>query len=466
MDNLIQENKNLMREDLKKSFAEVLKVTLGIVKKRGTETYDYIKVQRIDQRTCKWVIEKRSRPNMIGLRFEEQVLQPLIKDLRKCFPWYGTSVGTPETGHFRIDAAYLLRIALNNLLEQFNSCSIESTQLDEFIQRFLDSFEQPTIELKIVAPIVNLTLSGASTVLAEDQWQIRQMTDDELTELYGRRIVLPGSMGDFSVQRCAFITKINTRVTTTNDAGPLPSEPFVELNQMLQRIELAFRTFKSGPIGIQGQWISSTDNNPLIPGTTSRRHLDYIPLGAYELCPDEVHDFLKHYRLLKAVHHPALEMACQRLAIAGVRSDPRDKIIDSAIGMEAILLGGKDQGELRYRFSMNYASLFEKPEERMEKFREARDIYDIRSKLVHGSELSDISIGKRKFSLKDAALHVTETLRSLVKRLLRDSNPNLYFGDDYWKSRILGLSQQSQELRVSNDMVDQCGDPAGFPADK
>ncbi len=66
-----------------------------------------------------------------------------------------------------------------------------------------------------------------------------------------------------------------------------------------------------------------------------------------------------------------------------------DRLIDYAIGLEALLLEGAE-GEYRYRFSLRGAVITTwSGGDRYEAFRELRALYDVRSKLVHGGAVSD-----------------------------------------------------------------------------
>jgi Apea-like HEPN len=92
--------------------------------------------------------------------------------------------------------------------------------------------------------------------------------------------------------------------------------------------------------------------------------------------------------------------------------------------MEALLLAGLGKedrkGELKYRFSLHYSTLFYSPQERYGAFRIAKDLYDLRSAIAHGSSLKDkkYRIGKEKLNLSDAANQATEALRKVIMHFL------------------------------------------------
>ena len=59
--------------------------------------------------------------------------------------------------------------------------------------------------------------------------------------------------------------------------------------------------------------------------------------------------------------------------------------------MESILLAAIDKddrrGELSFRFSMNYSTMFDKPEQKLAAYKVARDLYGLRSVVAHGAAL-------------------------------------------------------------------------------
>jgi hypothetical protein len=133
------------------------------------------------------------------------------------------------------------------------------------------------------------------------------------------------------------------------------------------------------------------------------------------------------------------------LADAQARWRPDDQILDSAIGLEAILLAGQDdgkcRGELRYRFSINYSALSDTPEARHRDFHIARDLYDLRSKIAHG-DLPDgrsWKVGGRKLSLDEAAKIARDSLRRVIGHFLRQPSLPAFRRSHYWERAYFGL---------------------------
>ena len=139
-------------------------------------------------------------------------------------------------------------------------------------------------------------------------------------------------------------------------------------------------------------------------------------------------------------------LACSRLAMAQVRTSPQDRIVDAVVGMEALLLAGHKK-ELRFRFALHYATLFEGPDERLKAFKIAKDLYDFRSGIAHGGSLEgeSVRVGNEWMSLKDAAERASEALRFLVGRFLPDADSAPYKRPEFWEGRVFGLEKAKPE---------------------
>ena len=139
-----------------------------------------------------------------------------------------------------------------------------------------------------------------------------------------------------------------------------------------------------------------------------------------------------------------MEMASRRLSDAEIRTKHIDQILDAVIGLEVILLataGSADyRGEMRYRFSLNYATLFDTSDSRLSAFKCARDIYDLRSRIAHTGSLDPgpIKIGKESYNQKDAATKCCEMLRHVVHKYLPFGKIQPYLKSDYWPARLFG----------------------------
>ena len=113
--------------------------------------------------------------------------------------------------------------------------------------------------------------------------------------------------------------------------------------------------------------------------------------------------------------------------------------------MEAILLAGlaseDRKGELKFRFSLHYSTLFDSPKERYCAFRVAKDLYDLRSTIAHGTTLKNdqCRVGQEKLSLTEPATRATEALRTIVRRFLPQTEVAPYRKPEFWTRSYFGL---------------------------
>lgn len=104
------------------------------------------------------------------------------------------------------------------------------------------------------------------------------------------------------------------------------------------------------------------------------------------------------------VDNPRIELALRRFDSAYGRLDPEDRLIDLWITFEALLIPD-GQHELSYRAGMRIAQLVGgSSSERQESFELARSSYSLRSKVVHGELVKDLSLVAKTRELARQAL--------------------------------------------------------------
>jgi len=88
-----------------------------------------------------------------------------------------------------------------------------------------------------------------------------------------------------------------------------------------------------------------------------------------------------------------LSLPLRRLVDGLSRTRLDDRIVDYAIGLEALLLGDSKQDELSYRFRLRGAMvLAEVGEDRHQSFQDLKDFYNARSTIVHGNSVSRLNL--------------------------------------------------------------------------
>jgi len=214
----------------------------------------------------------------------------------------------------------------------------------------------------------------------------------------------------------------------------------------IEEAERLLMTYKAGRV--IHDWISITFATPSPTGTLSMG-IDGSPRpmpNPYELKQADLDSISERFRLLSSTGLPAMKNACQRLADAERRKNPVDSIVDAVVGLEMLLLSGSDRQGLRFRFALNYASLPEglSGDQRKAAFREASDLYKIRSEVVHAGKSSDepLKFGDEQLHLKEIAERGKGMLRSVIDVFLNLDIPaqpkeRKRWLEDFWESKHL-----------------------------
>lgn len=121
----------------------------------------------------------------------------------------------------------------------------------------------------------------------------------------------------------------------------------------------------------------------------------------------------------------SIRVAAKRLVRSGLRTDDDDRIIDLCIGLEALL--GSGFSETVHRMSMRSAALLSQlwsgSGSSSELYRATRDLYAVRSKIVHGNHKPYdeplLQVGETRVH---ASRFATAALAALLKRVVPDAS--------------------------------------------
>jgi hypothetical protein len=351
-----------------------------------------------------------------------------------------TLVGT-FCGAHRFGGPELLRHSVAALCVPALSTVVTDAQINNVIDDVAVFLRSDSIQFAFSAPLVNFRSTVASPIRLSPTLELRQLTDQEFTALNGGSLYRTHggfSAHPFGMSEWVLAGTIKARKHVGTDELQ-KDQTLAELQRSLNRVVLGLRTFKDGPVGYQGINFTPVRFVPVLMGTVTLSFCqEYVPFGVYSLEYAEIDEALRHIQYLDGSIHSAMEVACARLALCSNRLDPKDRLIDAAIGLEAILLAmisAKDRGELRFRFSLHYALLQPEPE-RPQAFKIAQSIYDLRSQIAHGSTVStEIRIGPDTLSLSSAADRAVTMLRQTVKRFLPGSPALPSAESDFWKAQ-------------------------------
>lgn len=368
-----------------------------------------------------------------------------LRALRQHHPDHCEQVGTWSLGQMSVLGPQCVRSFAAALWVQHHDFAVSDAAIDDLLDELSRLIDDSTMELAFTAPLLNFAgPASVDEIVLAHGLKIVRLSDDEATELFGRP--LPGAHG-FGLQwPVEWAAKGRIRepklLGAARTADPAPTA----LQDVLAGGVLALRTFQSGPVGHGTVWIRSAEYARVMDLHIGRSfHDSYVPPGSYNLARNQIQLLSDHATLMAVALDDSLGAACRRLADAEVRLQARDRILDAVIGMEAILLSTMDSeyhGEVRYRFSMNYAALHTETSERLAAFRLARDLYDLRSKIAHGTGLPErFRMGSESLLPQEAGARACEMLRAMIKRFLPGGRRPQYRDPEFWLGQALGSGE-------------------------
>lgn len=360
-------------------------------------------------------------------------------------PEYNGMVGFRDCmGNWGVKGSHLLDGALRRLWWQHRTFDLGEPEVDAIVQEFSDFIDSPTVRLRYRAPLLNFKMAADELPLP-DGLRIRRLNEEEVSALHGDSLSTLG----FTRPRSSAINEFALEgeldePKLLGDNHPAGRTMGQRAKDVLDKAVLALRTYTEGHVGYDYIHFRPVSFCPI--GFFPQQGCGdlYVPAGTYRLAEADLAPFTAHATLIFGVSEAAMEMACSRLADAENRTRPHDRAVDAVIGMEAILLAGlgKDErrGELSYRFSLRYSTLFGTPEERFRQYRVARDLYTLRSTIAHGNAAGgEHRVGDEKLSLAQAARRATAALRHVVRHFLPQAKAAPYKKPDYWDRALFGL---------------------------
>jgi hypothetical protein len=328
-----------------------------------------------------------------------------------------------------------------------NESKVESI-VDE-VEKFID---RETVRFRFQAQLINFGMTGSTLTLSE-KLKIRRLNEKEVSFFHGGSSTIPKINLSQNHRIKEFIIEGEHEMPIIfgnySDviSDPLESQKIID---MLDRAILCLRTFKGGPVGYDYIHCRPLNFFPFSLPSWGRSDL-YVPFGTYRLSNDETTQLKNYAKHALRSSESSMEMALSRLADAEIRTKPQDKIVDAVIGMEALLLAAVDsKTELKYRFSIHFSTLFNSPQDRYKAFCIAKDLYDLRSSIAHGSNLTKdrtFKIGEEKhLNLVEASKRATESLRMVIQYFLPKIGSDTYKNPKFWERAYFNLENISSNF--------------------
>ncbi|MFN0198709.1 MAG: hypothetical protein ACKVT0_18335 [Planctomycetaceae bacterium] len=438
------EPKALLKEALQKCLpalqteVDKYEIPCQVWTKKGDGRWEGKYVLRPD--LMRYFVDAEEQLHLAGQNFGESFL--------KYHPDYNGMVGSPIFGLFNFgqDITSIFRSAIAHLWNVNGKSKIDDTAIDSLVNEFELFIDKPTFRVIYRSQLLNFKSTGNSIELPQGL-RIRRMTDSEMSGIYGGSNYSPGIKRSSTKGMHEYC--IEGEIDEPKVLGQLNgNEQLTELSvkTLLDKAILSLRTFKGGCVGYDCIHYFTPNFCPLFSLPSHFYRDKYVPMGTYTLDAEEFEMLVEHSLMIFDGLDPSIEMACSRLADSEIRIMPRDQLVDAVIGMESILLAGLGKedrkGELKFRFSLNYSTLFGTPEARHLAFRVAKDLYDLRSAIAHGSVIGDGKnrVGDENLLLTEAANRASESLRYLIRYFLPQKIKKPYKNHSFWERAYFGFA--------------------------
>lgn len=335
---------------------------------------------------------------------------------------------------------------ISTIWHRHDAFVVNDSILGEVVDELVQSIRTRTITFGYIAPIRDFRLSGADKLTFPNGVRIQRLRESEATRLYGG--MFPVFKTSFHPPgQFAFAGEIEQRFAGGDEPLP-PASLRTLVSAGIATAEKVMMSHKAGRV--LHDWISISFAKPSPTGTLNMA-IDAGPRPAkdvYDLTEADVPRIFDRFKSITTAEFPALSTACQRLADSERRTNAVDALMDAVVGLEMLLLGGRDREGLRFRFALNYATLQSdaSPTTRRTRFHTALDIYKVRSQVVHAGVLPDkvFKIADERLAIGDVATMAKEMLRTTIDALFALQVPagagerEVWF-DNFWETGYFGL---------------------------
>lgn len=342
-----------------------------------------------------------------------------------------------QIGH---DKAHILSEALFCLWNRLGTFDCKEASVGVIVDEFGEFVDSPKVRVRFQSQLLNYHMAAPSIRLA-DSLSIRRLSEQEISEFNNQRRNDFHGIHEFIIE--GELDAIKSLSGSLEPADNLPVTARFQLDNVLR----CLRTFKEGYVGTGELYFKFVKFCPLMLGSYGFFNHFILP-GIYQVSSEEIEKLQNHAQHIFKLSEPAMETACARLADAETRIRPQDQILDAVIGMESILLAGLREegrrGELKYRFSMNYSTLFKGAKERWRAYNVAKDLYDLRSTIAHGGEVSNSNnrVGEERLNLHETAKRAKNALRFLIQHFLPQSKSHPYKNPKFWEQAYFNISEK------------------------
>ena len=239
---------------------------------------------------------------------------------------------------------------------------------------------------------------------------IRKITSDEFATISG----IANHSEKIDVDPALF--KIKYVIGKTID-GTRVQEPNVL--KLFEKTLDAFKVFQNGNVQLGGLYFRDSEFWKIKPTHVLRREPRTLPTEEYVLnSGKELNDFIRFHKKFLGINftkgeYMFLGRSIRRFSNA-IEDSPEESIVDFVISLESLYTS--NELELSYKFSLRVAVLLgTSPREMVGLQRMMHDIYNMRSKIVHGDEIPpQIKLEKKSLEMRQAVAILEHVSRNSI----------------------------------------------------
>lgn len=436
-----------MNTDLKREFYKISEAILLKLKENNIQPNYYFEQKRQFEENGVMSVKYEKVPEYSSVRrFCETMLKNLDiskfkKLLNQQHPYVNGSIGT-RNGATGITPERLIEIMVVSVFSQNFTLDKLQFYLNKNLKDLSKLLTKKKTKRCLYALVANLVIDDyRQEIELEKGIILKKLTENEINRIVHDPL-------DLSIIRSSNNFALVTEYTDDIVFSALrrPNEPKIvkELQNKLNLIIYSLNLLKPNAIGISIRYIEQADFLSNFVGVSGMGRPDRIKVNEYKITSSEVSQWKAIYKKLSKHKWENFEPALHRLSEAELRRNPEDSIIDSIIGLEYILLNdiGNEElrGEMRFRFSVNFAILFKK-KDRDNQRKLALDAYDLRSKIVHGGQLktTSVKLAGAKTHIYDASQRIKEMLRYTLKYFIKLPKDKNFYTQGFWVEKLLKM---------------------------
>lgn len=395
----------------------------------------------------RWSMSQVEKPEWALLihRYEPQLVQldsyaPCMRVLQAdtvIAPHLDKLVGIPRGGATIVRTSDILPRFITSLL--YESLSPNQEQFDALYKRMEDFFYSAQLNVRLVAPLINVSGPREPTLLAENVYiapnsvnRLERWTSDALQGFpRGPWARIPGLTHSLEHQ---FTAPKVIGGTTPPSAEEPPAQadesPLAVAVNRIERLVRALRVLKPDYVAVPFVEHELVEWHPISTraGQAPVHPPRWRTFGPRYLVQESdvpeiaaLHGALSHELLSK---HRFIKVAVHRIERSVEETEHAERLVDLVIALEALLLadiGPADlRGELGFRLSLRGAYfLASDAAQRRNIYQELKKAYRLRSAIVHGDELPrQVTIFSQRIPIKEFVNRIENHTREVAKRML------------------------------------------------